>query len=665
MNPGPKLAELPPHRRLKSLFQLHKAEDYAAIAKLGVAHIRTAPIQEALIVANAFLRLDDCEEALEALRRRRIADGFAERHINLLVSMARRTHNWRALIEASKLALRRNPARADLVGYITTALRRLRRTREVERLCAHVEWRYRRGHLPLGLYIDMLRAMRTRKRVLAVEGDIGPATAPEVKVAFIEALVELADLDRAASRMALWDIASHKLSAPNRRTMDYFALRKAAFGVETHAELLAAILGSLDRVAVTPAAAPVAEAPRRILITTSSLGIGGAERQLSYLVDYLARLEGAAEVVVYGQTKQGPNITGYDLACPVVYKAQSEAQVQGPELARLYPTVLDKDLDFAFGFNTRDIAGLIARFRPDVIYSALGLPTEAVLAARLMKVGSTLVRFGGESFYNNFDGSDENEQRIRAAEFCCRTAPESVRFVTNSHRGRTVWAQRLEIAEGRIEVIPNGVPVPPEPVDARRRPAAEAAGFPPDAFVVGWVGRFHQVKRPRVWLDIALQLARRHPRMRFLMVGEGALRPAIEATVARRGLGDRFAFTGLVTGDLSPCYRSMDLLLQASETESFPNVVVEALSHGVAVVARAVGDVPRILADERLGTAVAVDSVDAYVEAVERRLGRGGDEEAERAHRRRHVIDAYGLEAMGRAYARRLGVGDLSDAKET
>jgi len=75
-------------------------------------------------------------------------------------------------------------------------------------------------------------------------------------------------------------------------------------------------------------------------------------------------------------------------------------------------------------------------------------------------------------------------------------------------------------------------------------------------------------------------LRRRYPAVRFVLVGDGPLR----ATPARRY--PEFLFCGTRTGaDLARHYASADLFLFPICSETFGNVVTEAMASGLAVVA--------------------------------------------------------------------------------
>ncbi|NUU05091.1 glycosyltransferase family 4 protein [Leifsonia sp. C5G2] len=124
-------------------------------------------------------------------------------------------------------------------------------------------------------------------------------------------------------------------------------------------------------------------------------------------------------------------------------------------------------------------------------------------------------------------------------------------------------------------------------------------------------------------LVAALAAARDVPGWTCTIVGSTETEPefaaGLRAAVAEAGLGDRIRFGGVLTGsDLDETYASADLLVAPSRSESYGMAVVEALAHGIPVVASAVGGIPEAIADGR--GAVTVPPGDAW--ALERVLRR-------------------------------------------
>jgi len=106
-------------------------------------------------------------------------------------------------------------------------------------------------------------------------------------------------------------------------------------------------------------------------------------------------------------------------------------------------------------------------------------------------------------------------------------------------------------------------------------------GIPPQAFVIGHVGRFHPVKNHPFLVEVMVEVARRVPDAVLLMVGDGPTRPQIEDLVTARGLSGRVVFAG-PRSDVPEIMRAaMDALLVPSLYEGLSIVAIEAQAAGL------------------------------------------------------------------------------------
>lgn len=106
------------------------------------------------------------------------------------------------------------------------------------------------------------------------------------------------------------------------------------------------------------------------------------------------------------------------------------------------------------------------------------------------------------------------------------------------------------------------------------------------------VGRLDPDKNPLLLAQIAADLAADGQRWRLTVCGEGALRDDLERAIAELGVEDRVDLAGFVTsGDLARCYHEAHFLLHVAYTEGVPQVLYEAFSTGLPVVATDVGGV--------------------------------------------------------------------------
>ncbi|MDH3237414.1 MAG: glycosyltransferase family 4 protein [Deltaproteobacteria bacterium] len=124
--------------------------------------------------------------------------------------------------------------------------------------------------------------------------------------------------------------------------------------------------------------------------------------------------------------------------------------------------------------------------------------------------------------------------------------------------------------------------------------------FPGDAPVVGTVAVFKHQKAPLDFVEVARRVAREVPNARFVMVGDGELRPEVERALANASLSDRFLLMGW-RGEIPDLLRAFDVFLLTSRWEGLPKVVPQALISGVPVVATAVDGTREIVDDGKDG----------------------------------------------------------------
>jgi glycosyltransferase involved in cell wall biosynthesis len=129
-------------------------------------------------------------------------------------------------------------------------------------------------------------------------------------------------------------------------------------------------------------------------------------------------------------------------------------------------------------------------------------------------------------------------------------------------------------------------------------------------FVIGFVGRLSPEKNVRMLAALERSLLAAGIRdCRFVIVGDGQERPWLAANLQRAEL------TGVLSGDaLARAYADMDAFVFPSQTDTFGNVVLEAMASGVpAIVSREGG--PKFLVEPRLNGCIA-DDCDAFLQAL-------------------------------------------------
>jgi len=171
------------------------------------------------------------------------------------------------------------------------------------------------------------------------------------------------------------------------------------------------------------------------------------------------------------------------------------------------------------------------------------------------------------------------------------------RIVTVSRDLTHEFAARFGV--DKVAYIQNGIDL--DHVHVTRRPGELRAdlGLPPNAPVVGTMGRLVSVKALDVFLRAARVISDRRPDVTFVIAGSGPLEPTL-LTLARNLDLQNVLFLGH-RDDSYDVLRLMDVFVLPSLNEGIPMVLLEALALARPVVASRVGGIPDIVEHETSG----------------------------------------------------------------
>lgn len=179
-------------------------------------------------------------------------------------------------------------------------------------------------------------------------------------------------------------------------------------------------------------------------------------------------------------------------------------------------------------------------------------------------------------------------------------------FVVNSEAGRASYAAWLDLDEARFGILRNGIQSGRRLVDVTsRRLARDKFGLLNDKPVVGGGFRFWPEKRPLLWLQAAAAIRKIGVDAHFIIAGTGPLMKEAEVEACRLGLTGCIHFLG-EWRDMDTFYNALDVLLLVSSEEGTPNVLLEAQSVGVPVVACDAGGCREAVATGRSGIIIPV-----------------------------------------------------------
>jgi glycosyltransferase involved in cell wall biosynthesis len=327
-------------------------------------------------------------------------------------------------------------------------------------------------------------------------------------------------------------------------------------------------------------------------------------------------------------TAQGMAARGHRvaLACRSGGTLESRARAAGLEVHGL-PLRGDLSLRASAG-----LAGILRRARPEVLHlhdpHAVGAGLLAAAAAPPVRVMAT-----------------------RRVDFPLRGALS--RWKYRSCRGVIAASRSIAdvldadgIPAERVRVVYEGVPDRP-PLPGGRE-ALAALGVPDGCPVVGNVAALTDHKDHATLIEAAARVRARLPEARFVCIGEGELRPRLEALCRERGLGDRWIFAGF-REDLDRLIPAFTVFCLSSHMEGLGTSLLDAMAFARPVVATAAGGIPEAVEDGVTGRVVPVRDpaalADALVETLDdaaraRALGDAGRRRFEQRFTADRMVDA-------------------------
>ncbi len=169
--------------------------------------------------------------------------------------------------------------------------------------------------------------------------------------------------------------------------------------------------------------------------------------------------------------------------------------------------------------------------------------------------------------------------------------------------------------------------------------------------IVLMVGRFVDTKNQDKLIDLFLDLD--IPAWRLMLVGYDHLKQTnskkLQAIIEERGAQNRIIITGKVS-DVESCYRRSKIFAFTSTSEGFPNVIGEALSAGLPVIAfDCVAGPSEMIEDNKNGYLIPVNDYRQFSEKLKALMI---DEELRRrlGSNAKSAIENFSVKAIGEKY---------------
>ena len=358
-----------------------------------------------------------------------------------------------------------------------------------------------------------------------------------------------------------------------------------------------------------------------VMLLTSSLFIGGAERVIATLTRHLDRSRFA---VVVGHLKQRGSIG-------------DELVEQGYEVI----PIPRAERGLARYLSYRSLARIVEERKIDLLHTHT---TYALTDGALCKLAS----FGRVKLVHTFHFGNypHYPRRYMLMERIAARAADHLVPVGVEQMG--VLRSLYHVRPDRMSAILNGTERPVPAVDAEWAARLDADG----RVVIGTTATFIEQKGLGYLLDAAQVLERSGGGAVFVVVGDGPLRASLEERCRAMGLERTVLFAGWkkkADATMTPLY---DIFFQPSLWEAMSVVVLEAMAAGKPVVVTDVGDNRHVVVDGATGFVVAPRDVNAMADRLRQLVASAAMRQQFGAAGTRRFDERYNAGVMARTYER-------------
>jgi len=198
----------------------------------------------------------------------------------------------------------------------------------------------------------------------------------------------------------------------------------------------------------------------------------------------------------------------------------------------------------------------------------------------------------------------------------------------------------------RVVSIPTGVDMERFSPDVSGDPVRAEFGVGREEPLVSMIGVLRSWKRHDVFIEAVRLLREGGSPVRALIVGEGPQRERIAGEIAGKDLADAVRMTGY-RQDIPEIVAASDVVVLPSDRfEGVPQVILQSLAMGRAVVASPIGGIPEVVHHEETGLLCPAGDPSAFADAIARLLAEPELRERLGAAGRDLVLSRYSSTAM-------------------
>ena len=230
------------------------------------------------------------------------------------------------------------------------------------------------------------------------------------------------------------------------------------------------------------------------------------------------------------------------------------------------------------------------------------------------------------------------------------TSKDCKKCIANCNAVREQAIQQENLPSEKIEVIYNGLDLSEYQQTFKNKSLRKELGLVNGTLLVGLIANFNfEIKGHIYFLGSAKKILEKVPNAKFVLVGDGPLRPRYQEVARELNLNNNVYFLGKRT-DVPAIISNLDVSVLSSTNEGFSNVIMESMAAGKPVVATNVGGSREMVTDGVTGYLVPPADSQSMANAVINLLQSSDKAKAMGAAGEKLVLEKFTIERMVKSY---------------
>ncbi len=178
------------------------------------------------------------------------------------------------------------------------------------------------------------------------------------------------------------------------------------------------------------------------------------------------------------------------------------------------------------------------------------------------------------------------------------------KIVAVSQDVKSLICNKAYVDDKKIVVIENGIIIPEESNEGSLK---KELNLSDDCILIGSIGRLHKVKGHSYLVKAAVELVKKFNNIYFIIAGDGPEKESLKNEITESGLDKKFLLLG-TRNDINNILSSIDIFVLPSLSEGTSLALLEAMSHGLPIIATKVGNNANLLRNKNSGILIKPQS---------------------------------------------------------